>query len=421
MLIRRPFVLLLLSALLCSAAAGSAGALNTSLHGSYKSYITGLHDASYQDALYGKAAGPLRLDGGINLSRSLSLNISYILTPQVSTGELLGSGGSVLGSERAVYRAFELPDRLYPVKDGELQNMGLYQELDRAFAAVYLPFGDLYAGRQAISWGSAHVINPTDIIAPYSFTAVDTEHKPGVDALRLRLPLGMMNEVDLGFAAGDELAVAESSFFARTKLYLLRTDISLLVMDVRENLMAGLDVSRSIGGTGSWLEAAWFLPDTFSAGGPDASQQYLAASAGLDYNFSGKLYGYAEYHYNGAGAAEAADYPTRTDFALTPDDYPAYTEGGVELLGRHYASLGGTYQLTPLLPVSALAMINLQDPSAYLSVNAEYNFTEGVYLTGGCSVGLGEAPNTASGRISSYRSEFGAAPLLLYSGIKVYF
>ena len=257
---RRTFTILL-TAVLCLAAAGNAGAQEASVHGSYKSYLTGLHDLFHQNELYGRASQSLRLDSNINMGRRLRFNFSYALTPRVSAGSLLDSGGTVLGTPRSVYRAFELPDRLYPVKDGALQNLGLYQNLDRAFAALYLPHGDLYIGRQAISWGSAHVVTPTDIIAPYSFASVDTETKPGVDAVRLRIPVGMMNEIDLGFVAGDELQWSESALYARGKFYLLQTDLSLLTMDFKENLLTGLSATRSLGGAGSWIEAAWMLPE----------------------------------------------------------------------------------------------------------------------------------------------------------------
>jgi hypothetical protein len=418
-----PAAVVMLLALLLSAP-GAASALDGSLHGSYKSYLSGLSNlylpAANENRLYGRAWNSLRLDSGINLGRSISLNLSYLLTPEASSADLLGSLQAT-GDSGSGYRAFDLPDRLYPLEDGKLENLGLYQNLDRARLAAYLPLGDLYLGRQAISWGSARVINPTDIIAPYSFSRIDTEEKPGVDALRLRIPFGMMNEFDLGFVAGEELELTESALFARTKLYLLQTDISLLVMDFQENLLAGLDLTRSIGGAGSWAEAAWVLPGTFSGSGAQPDAAYLTVSAGLDYNFTGTLYGYAEYHYNGAGAAQATDYPTPAEISLAPADYPAYTEGSVELLGRHYLSAGGTYQITPLLPLSLMAMVNLQDPSANISLSAEYNVTEGVYLTGGCYLGVGRKPETAMGSISEYRSEFGASPMLFYSGMKVYF
>jgi len=115
-------------------------------------------------------------------------------------------------------------------------------------------------GRQAIAWGNARIINPTDIIAPFSFNELDTEERRGVDAVRVRIPLGMMDELDLGVVAGRDFNRDRSAFFIRGKTYLLKTDLSLLMTGFRKHLMIGFDLSRSVGGAGIWLEAAHVSP-----------------------------------------------------------------------------------------------------------------------------------------------------------------
>lgn len=397
-----------------------------SMHGSYKSFSRGLYDAYYQGDLYGLSDNKLRLDTALHMGQSLSLNLNYILTPLIgSSNELSQTPANGLAGGESGYRIYEPDRRLYPLHDADVENAALFHNIDRANAALYLPFGDLYIGRQAISWGSARVLNPTDIIAPYSFNSFDTEDKPGVDALRLRVPIGMMNEADIAYVAGEDFDAAESAFFIRSKLYLAQTDVSLLAMDFKENLLTGIDLSRSIGGAGAWLETASVIPEVFSTEGPDTKGRYLRLSAGADYNFSSHFYGYTEYHYNGVGESEAAAYPTQSDILSAPDTHTAYSEGSVYLLGRHYLSLGGTYTPMPLLPVSGLAMLNLVDLSFSVSLSFEYNFKEGVYVVGGLSLGVGDAPETegsATGiRITEYNSEFGAAPALFYSGVKIYF
>jgi hypothetical protein len=66
-------------------------------------------------------------------------------------------------------------------------------------------------------------------------------------------------------------------------------------------------------------------------------------------------------------------------------------------------------------------MVNLQDPSLKLSLGYEYNFKEGLYLTGGAYLGFGSQPRSSGSQITEYRSEFGAAPGIFYSGMKIYF
>jgi hypothetical protein len=284
---------------------------------------------------------------------------------------------------------------------------------------MYLPFGDVYAGRQAISWGSARIINPTDIIAPYSVSNLNTEEKRGVDALRLRMPVGAMSEIDLGYVAGEEFKLNKSAAFARMRFYAAGTDISLLTLDFQENLLIGGDATRSIGGAGSWIEAAYVVPDVFNSDGPEDDQHYFNMSAGMDYNFGPKFYGYAEYHFNSAGKNDPDEYLL---IEQNPDDRTAYTKGSVYLRGQQYMAIGGTYQLSPLIPVNGLILLNLNDVSAHLSLNFDYNFTENVYISGGGIIGLGSPPELdGGGNLISYESEFGAAPELYYIAVKLYF
>lgn len=413
------------AAFLCLALVTVAGApaIDGSIHGSLKTFLLGMHDPFFQDDLYGLSDNTLRLQARLYPTDTLLLETVYSISPQVLSDEVQASGigDSFLlsGGGTQAYRAFDFEERLFPLKSEEVQNLGVYHNLDRAFASLYLPFGDVYAGRQAISWGSARIINPTDIIAPYSVSNLNTEEKRGVDALRLRMPVGAMSEIDVGYVAGEEFKLSESAAFARMRFYAGDTDISLLTMDFQENLLIGGDVTRSIGGAGSWIEAAYVVPDVFSSDGPENDRHYFNVTAGMDYNFGPKFYGYAEYHFNSAGKSDPDEY---LRLEQNPEEQTAYTEGAVYLRGQQYMGIGGTYQLSPLVPLNGMVLLNLNDLSAHLSLNFDYNFTENVYISGGGIVGLGSLPELdGGGNLISYESEFGAAPDLYYVAVKLYF
>jgi len=85
------------------------------------------------------------------------------------------------------------------------------QNLDRLYATVAAPHFDLYVGRQAIAWGSARAVNPTDIIAPFLYTEIDTEDRVGVDAARLRIPAGALGEIDAAYVGGEDLEWGQSA------------------------------------------------------------------------------------------------------------------------------------------------------------------------------------------------------------------
>ncbi len=398
-------------------------AVDASVHGSFKTFFLGLYNSQYQEDLYGLSENALRLNARVYPSDTLLFEAAYEITPEVISSELLDSGAAdaflstVSGSQE--YRAVDFDERLYPLENKDIRNMGIYHNLDRFYGSAYLPFGDLYLGRQAISWGSARVVNPTDIIAPYSFAGLNTEEKRGVDAIRLRVPVGAMSELDIGYVAGDEFDFKKSAAFARMRGYFAATDVSMLTMDFRENLLVGIDMTRSIGGAGSWLEVSYVVPETFTSEGPNMDEQYVTGSLGLDYNFGPKLYGYAEYHYNSAGKTEPENY---LDIDMNPQENIAYSEGSIYLRARHYGAIGCTYQLTPLIPVSGLVLMNLNDGSANVSISAEYNFTENVYISGGCYAGVGPEPDIGTdGSFLAYNSEFGTYADLYYLAVKLYF
>ena len=62
------------------------------------------------------------------------------------------------------------------------------QNLDRLNIQLQFDQGDLTIGRQAITFGSARIINPTDVFLPYNVTALNTEYRIGVDAIRYQKP-----------------------------------------------------------------------------------------------------------------------------------------------------------------------------------------------------------------------------------------
>jgi len=356
----------------------------------------------------------------LNLSYSpgdwVSFNLSYSPTFQVQDPALFANETQFAFFTPHVYRAFDLDSRLYPSEGSDVKSFGISQNLDRAFVTLSPSFADVYIGRQAISWGSARVVNPTDIIAPFSFDQLDTEERMGVDAVRIRIPTGVMGEVDLGAVLGEDMELKESATFLRWRFYAMDTDFSLLLLKFQENLLAGVDIARSIGGAGFWFESAYVLADAFHESVESRSprrnegENYAKATIGIDYSFSDKNYSFVEYHWNQAGGGKPEEYITRLTSA-------AYTQGATYLLGKHYLIPGVTYQITPLISLNSQILINLLDPSAFLSPGLEYNIAQNIYVSIGALVGIGSVSETGS----IFRSEFGEYPEIYYSSFRIYF
>lgn len=401
---------ILIFLLACQAPLASAES-NVQLRGHVKSFFSATSQpatpGSPAEPIKGVVRTPLRIKVFWPVHRVISFDLAYECIPTVRPTQQT-SIISRPNPEPTAYRVADLPTCLYPSSGTPSGTFGLTQSLDRISISIALPQADLYIGRQAIAFGSARVINPTDVLAPFVYEALDTEERLGIDAVRVRKPLGLMGELDAGIAFGDDFAIRSGAAFFRTRMYLSETDVSLMAMAFQENLLLGVDLARAVVSAGAYIEAAQVWTDTFNS--RRSQQDYFRLSMGIDYNFSQGIYTFAEYHLNTAGSSSARDYLTR------PDRVP-YTEGGVYLYGRHYLSPGLTYQATPLLTVTAQALINLTDGSAFLAPSAEYSAAENVVLAAGLFYGLGRQTPTGI----APESEFGLYPRIYHTSFRFYF
>ncbi len=396
------------------------------LDGYYKNFFVAYDFPAYKapvalpdQLVVGSVSNRIRLNGRLRLTDWLTFSTAYDFAPRIQDPSLFHEHIFMVGIDPGSYRAIDLDERLYPAPGDSVSSFAVLQNLDRAFFTVTAPQFDLYLGRQAIAWGSGHVINPTDVIAPYTYSELDTEDRIGVDAVRMRVPIGFMGEIDAGYVFGDEFEFSQSAFFVRGKFYTTGTDWSVLLVGFRENLLAGLDLTRDIGRAGFWMEGAHVFVDALDKDGIRENPDYFRGSIGFDYSFWGDTYGFMEYHFNGAGSNHAESY---FDNLSTT----AYTEGSVYLMGKHYLAPGVSHQLTSLITTAGEALVNLSDPSVFLALSLEYNIAQDVYIAAGAYVGIGRRPefiiaaDPGSKRVD-FRSEFGSYPDTYYSSFRIYF
>jgi len=343
-----------------------------------------------------------RLNLGADLGDHLRFDAAYEMRLQVADDRLFTGQALVFFPEFPVYRFADLETRIWPDEVGEGDHVALLQNLDRFYATLSLPFADLLVGRQSIAWGSAHAVNPTDIIAIFTYNEIDIEDRRGVDAVRLRVPTGALGEIDAGYVAGKDFKWSQSAAYLRGRTYALETDVAMLAMVFREHLMVGADLARNVGGAGTWIEAAYVWANTFDdrSKAGDA-MDYLRLSMGAEYNFNlgNGLYTFLEYHFNGAGSGDPDDYIDNV--RANP---AAYGDGTVYLLGRHYLIPGLSYQLTPLVTLAVQSLFNLNDGSLLAAPSAEYNVTENLYLTAGAFAAIGANPELGP-PVYGYRTE----------------
>jgi hypothetical protein len=355
-----------------------------------------------------EALSRLRLRLDVTLSDSSSFEFAYELLPRIRERDIRFF--SELSPSRALlsYRALDFDESIYPHGSDSGSDFELFHNFDRAYLVLSTRLWDISIGRQPVSFGSAHVINPSDIITPFTYNTIAKEELVGVDALRVRTPLADMGELDLGVVFGEDFEPEKSAAFVRLKTYQISTDISFMTMIFRENILLSIDLVRSIGGAGAWIEAA----QTLAGGAADyrPEENYFRLSVGSDYSITSKLYAYIEYHYSGAGNGRSEEY-------LKAIEETAFTDGAVYLLGRHYLAPGAAYEITPILVFNANALLNLEDGSILASPGFEYSITQDIYFQLMAFIGIGEESRDPL----RPENEFGLYPDIYYVGLNFYF
>lgn len=388
------------------------------INGYYKNFFTVIKFSDYdkntqvlRKSQFFSDINRFRLKFVYELNSCYSFHASYdgiyiIQDPSLFDRDFLIPGVHTTDTQQ--YRIGNIDPRIYPAKDHDIGSSGMYQNLDRFFLRLENSWGDTYIGRQAIAWGSARVVNPTDIIVPFQFNALDTEERIGVDSIRMRIPTGSMSEIDIGFVAGEEFKSKTSAIFIRSKTALYSKDISFILIDFRKHLLGGFDIAGSLGGAGFWFENAYVWTNTFNTDERRKKDDYYRGSLGCDYTFTEKMYGFIELHYSQAGEGKPRDYISRK--TIIP-----YTQGAVYLLGTWYGAPGITYQITPLVLINGYVLWNINDDSVSVTPGLEYNVAEDMYVSCGAYVGLGRSSG------NDLQSEFGSYTDIYFASFKIYF
>jgi hypothetical protein len=358
--------------------------------------------------------GPIQLDRSYRMQNSGRFMLDVFNGNQVwqihyetgldSTSDLQRTGESLLAPERQSYRLTDIDST---IGSSDRKNV-VPQNLDRFNVQFQLEGGDLTIGRQAITFGSARIINPTDVFLPFDVRTLNTEYRTGIDAVRFQKPIGQLGELDMGVILGPDGKSENSAAYLQLLTNASGSDYQFTAMRFADQNLLGAGVQSALGQFGFWLEVAQVSGD----------DDYTRASIGLDYAFSERVFGMIEYHLNGAGSSDPNDY-------LAQLDDLAYTAGGVFLLGENYLIPSISWQLSTLLSLSTTALANLDDNSVFLSVNADYSLSDNLYMGLGYYHFAGddfnfsdEDPVAAQLQLGS---EYGANPNSIFISFRYYF
>ena len=364
-----------------------------------------------QDAI---DTGPFQFDRSYRMQNSGRFMIDAFNGNQVwqlhyelgvdSTSQLQRIGESFLAPERQSYRLTDLDSTIGP---NHKKNI-VPQNLDRFNVQFKLDSGDLTIGRQAITFGSARIINPTDVFLPFDVRTLNTEYRVGIDAVRFQKPMGQLGEIDIGVILGADGKPENSAVFFQLLSNVSGSDYQFTAMRFAGQNLIGAGIQSALGVLGFWLEAAYVSGD----------EDYIRASIGVDYAFNERVFGMLEYHHNGAGSSNPDNY-------LEQLDDTAYTAGGVFLLGKNYLIPVISWQQSTLLTLSLQALANLDDGSMFISMNAEYSLSDNLYMGLGYYHFVGDDFNFSNDipkqSLFQFGSEYGSNPDSIFVSFRYYF
>jgi hypothetical protein len=279
-----------------------------------------------------------------------------------------------------------------------------WHDVDRLSLTWYTDLADVTAGRQAITWGLSSLYPVADLWAQFSPFELDTEEKPGVDAVRILHYPNSSLEIDA--VAADRGSSRNFSAGVRGSLTLPWADVYLGGGKFWRESMGLAGISAPIGSYK--LRGEVVLPYDLD----DEGFKLPRVTVGLDW-LGGETVLSAEYNFNGIGATRSREYGD-----VLQD--PRFGRGETYFLGRH--NLGGMAMWTPgndRLSLSATALLNLQDPSAALVPNLTYDFGQETRVSLGGLVSFGETPLFSPG--PDLRSEFGTYGDFMFAMVSVYF
>ncbi len=245
--------------------------------------------------------------------------------------------------------------------------------LDNFYARFNFSKLDLTLGRQPLSLGTGYAWNPLDI-----FNRKDlldpTYEQPGVNAVRIEIPINDRSSMDIIIAENDSLKTG-------TKMVQMKTGIGSfdITMNIAQrhhlfpfwrlmNIMSTHTTSEFFGGSlvgqlgefGFWGEAFLSMENTKSIG------EYVI---GTDHTFDNGVYVMAEYFHNSLGA---------TKDELSIYHYVHAYGGESKSLTQNYGFALTRFSFNDFISGSLMTFGNLDDKSFSLAPQVEWSIFENV-------------------------------------------
>lgn len=330
------------------------------------------------------------------------------------------------GTGKQRYRLFDTP---WEWLQEDTWTGGLF--FDRLNARMSFSWADLTIGRQAATFGKTYFWNPLDVFLPFRLWDIDRDYKPGIDALRLDIPLGLFSGISFIGAPGKEIILTEdfsgtkakndvswygSALTAHFHTTSSHWDLTVQAGKIYGGFHLGGGAAGQAGLFNMRVEAAWFSP----AGNrsrplpsplkDELMDSHLSAAAGLGLTLPGSLIMEMEYFYN--GAAEAGNPET----ALL-----RMVHGSSLHISTHLLGFISSFDILPIAKGRITWILSLQDRSLLLQPCLSLSLSNEAELELGAAISSGASPYWLMGGYPRIRTEFGTYPDVCHLLLKYYF
>lgn len=369
-----------------------------------------------------------RLTAAGKPSELLSYEIHLVQSLTLSTEKI--SGGGLSGYNNAgtdhVYR-YRILDAGWDVLERDKSSATI--TFDRFNVKTSFGWGDVTIGRQAITFGKTYFWNPLDVFYPLDANQFDRDYKPGVDALKVDIPLGLYSGFTVVGAAGPKVKLGTDTGVGNNP-----RDCSWYGSALVGRLFAdagGWDISLQGGKVfGGWQVGAGIVGDIGPVQVRSELVQFMALSSdplppplqgdliednfqgviGLGHRFENSLSLDFEYFYNGAGD------PHDLNAALVRMSY-----GSSLQMSRHLAGLVARYEFSPLVVGEMSTIVSLSDGSLQLQPLVIISLSNEMDLLIGATLNFGQQPESGGSAMADIKSEFGTFPTMFFAEWKYYF
>jgi len=285
-------------------------------------------------------------------------------------------------------------------------------ELDRAVYRHRFKYLTLGIGRQAIDWGSGRLWQPLNVFGAFAPTDLDTDFKPGIDALTVDYYPSAFSTVTGAYVLSPK---ENSDIKDSGALYYRRqigdvSELSLLAGSVIGNRVGGGSFESSLGGMGWRVEGLYYSLE-------ENDEKAFFLIAGIDYQFDNGTIIAAEWYDNSRGA-------TRESELGSMADDPLVVYGLQQQLSRQVLGVTLERDLTPLLHGGyTMLTSSLEDNNGKRKVsmlhqlNLSYSVSNESDLLFSLLYGNGKGLNATD----EPQSEFGYLPLSLSLRLRFYF